>query len=252
MPACMCQPGCLSVLDLYLSVAPTHSSPIPRFACPAQADRAFVPHLTVAKTSKLQDSWGGRGHGRGRGHGGRRHGGRGGHDMRAERRGKQERQQREQEDEEALALLGSVGGEGAQQRVEAAAYAAAEIEPIAGVAGGATANATAQWGQQEVSRPPAMAAAHTQQAQQQQEQLDRRHIPGEAWAQHAGILGGPAVLAELQLCAMQGRKPGTYYDVIARLPLAPTAAAAAVVTGSGGSGEAEQAEPALSGRRHGS
>ena len=45
-------------------------------------------------------------------------------------------------------------------------------------------------------------------------------IPAEAWAQHAAIAGGRAVLGEVQLCAMQGRKPQQYYQVLCSLPLA--------------------------------
>eukprot|EP00887_Chlorella_sp_A99_P002771 scaffold6.g2771.t1 len=68
-----------------------------------------------------------------------------------------------------------------------------------------------------------------EEGQQQPEQpdkprLDYRRIPHEAYAALAAIsCSGAVAVAELQLCAMQGRKPGAYYPVVASLPLGPEA-----------------------------
>ena len=66
-----------------------------------QADRPFVPHVTIAKTSKLQGGWGGKrgrgghGHGHGRPHGGQGSQGQRGNEWEAERRAeRQAKQQR--------------------------------------------------------------------------------------------------------------------------------------------------------------
>lgn len=47
-----------------------------------------------------------------------------------------------------------------------------------------------------------------------------RHIPAEAYAEHLDIDGGVAVVEEVQICCMEGRKPGQYYVVQDRLVLA--------------------------------
>ncbi len=47
-----------------------------------------------------------------------------------------------------------------------------------------------------------------------------RHIPAEAYAEHLDIDGGVAVVEEVQICCMEGRKAGQYYVVQDRLVLA--------------------------------
>jgi hypothetical protein len=47
-----------------------------------------------------------------------------------------------------------------------------------------------------------------------------RQIPAEAYARHAGIDAGLVVVEEVQLCCMEGRRPGGYYLVRDRLALA--------------------------------
>jgi len=44
-----------------------------------------------------------------------------------------------------------------------------------------------------------------------------RQIPKEAYSQYVGIDAGRVECTELQLCAMNGRQPGQYYDVIERM-----------------------------------
>lgn len=39
----------------------------------------------------------------------------------------------------------------------------------------------------------------------------RTKIPAEAWAELAEISAGEVLLAELQICSMQGRKAGEFY-----------------------------------------
>lgn len=46
-------------------------------------------------------------------------------------------------------------------------------------------------------------------------------IPPEAYSQLAHIRGGVVRVSEVQLCRMQGRKPGEYYHVLSRLALLP-------------------------------
>lgn len=131
----------------------------------------------------------------------------------------------------------------------------ASVLSAAEVAGGSnnTAPAAAAGGSVDAASPTVDAAAaeqavHMQEdegpdvalelrLQQQQDWLqggqgqprqDWRRVPAEAWAPHAAIVGGTAVLAEVQLCAMQGRKPGEYYPVLGSLPLLPTSALAGI------------------------
>ena len=40
-----------------------------------------------------------------------------------------------------------------------------------------------------------------------------RHIPSEAYAQHADVDGGRVVVEEVQVCCMEGRQQGGYYAV---------------------------------------
>lgn len=50
---------------------------------------------------------------------------------------------------------------------------------------------------------------------EKEQQRSIRGIPPDSYEMHAGICAGPVTLIELQLCAMEGRKPGEYYPVIA-------------------------------------
>lgn len=269
-----------------------------------EAERAFVPHVTVAKTSKLQ-GFGGRGgggrcdHG-GRGHHGQHGGGQHGEhnsgskrdwktERREERRAKQQRLELQAADEEAAAQWGAEApaaaiGESAE---------AAELESSAGegaVAPGRQVPGSNSSAAANAEQPSSSAAAATGALEQQQrespedceelqplglveglqeqqppqphhhrdrvrrerghwdgdpaeqQQLNWRQIDAEAWAPLVAIEGGSALLAEIQLCAMQGRKPGGYYPVIASLPLA-SAVASAVAAGASNSGEQQQQQP---------
>jgi hypothetical protein len=194
-----------------------------------QAQQAFVPHITVAKTSKLQ-GWAGKRGGRG-----------GGRDWRQERRAKQQRLDRQQAPEEAALEAGrsdeQVAAEAAdgnpaevaaiEEATEAAISTAAEgLSPLRAAApqpvpaaaayssiggGGSSGSAAAQ---PQAHDRPAVPSEH-----ERQQQSNWRLIPAEAWAPHIAIVGGRAVLAEIQLCAMQGRKGGQYYPVLCSLPL---------------------------------
>ncbi|PRW56056.1 A-kinase anchor 7 isoform gamma [Chlorella sorokiniana] len=276
-----------------------------------QADQPFVPHVTIAKTSKLQ-GWGKKGHGRGggKGHGGHAHGhghGQGSkherHDWkgerRDERRAKQQRLEMQAADEEALASMDwgregeeGNGGSGNSGAADAALPAAeqpaedgAEVASMEASASAASlpASATEPPSSSNANNDASMAAAAAaagqegpeanqaddddptggqQQAQQAQHGSRKRQhegegaagqpahhsgggnwrqIDAEAWAQHVAIEGGSVLLGELQLCAMQGRKPEEYYPVLCNLPLAPAAEAAAAVATPGSEGAVEQA-----------
>ncbi|KAL4421704.1 hypothetical protein ABPG77_010648 [Micractinium sp. CCAP 211/92] len=154
-----------------------------------EADRPLVPHVTVAKTSKLQ---GGRGAGGGRSAGDAAETSSDGHAL--------------------AAAAGNLAG----------------AELLAGDPGDAGTSAAQQKRQEQQ-------AQQAQQAQQQHEPAPQgwRQIPAEAWAPLAAIVGGTAVLAEVQLCAMQGRKPGGYYPVLCSLPLLPRPDLASSGAGSG-------------------
>lgn len=59
---------------------------------------------------------------------------------------------------------------------------------------------------------------------EQQTQPQLRRIPAEAYAAHTSIsCGTPVSVAQVQLCAMQGRRRGFFYPVVASLPLLPEA-----------------------------
>lgn len=259
-----------------------------------EADRPFVPHVTVAKTSKLQ---GGRGGGggrwaRGRGAGGGRHGHGGGEHAREQGWREQRRAERRGTEEgleggpvgQADLLMDGASGSLEEQEAEAAVAAAgaakstqgagqADVEALPGSAGGllpskpaaaaddssaagdapetsgdghASTAAAGNWaGAQLLAGDPGDAgtsAAQQKQQEQQAQQAQQQHepapqgwrqIPAEAWAPLAAIVGGTAVLAEVQLCAMQGRKPGEYYPVLCSLPLLPRPDLASSGAGSG-------------------
>ena len=72
---------------------------------------------------------------------------------------------------------------------------------------------------QHLDPPPEKQQQQPRQQPRQRQQQDWRRIPAEAWAQHAGVSAGRVVLSELQLCAMAGRQNGNYYTVLTCLPL---------------------------------
>ena len=103
---------------------------------------------------------------------------------------------------------------------------------------GAPGHKLGRWGkepqQEEGSAGPGSAAAQgsegrqapqkqqeNQLAEQEQEQQpDLGHIPALAYSDHLTVsCGAPVSVAEVQLCAMQGREAGGYYPVLATLPL---------------------------------
>lgn len=170
-----------------------------------QADQAFTPHVTIAKTSKLLGNGGRAGGRHGRGHG---HGRRGWRAEREEqRRAKQQRLQLQEQDAEVVAAASAAEEPSSSTCAEA---------PVTGD------------GQCDSERPQPEAGADqgsatAQQRGEQPPSSNWRAIDGQAWRQHEAIAGGRVALTEVQLCAMQGRLPGDYYRVAASLPLAPAA-----------------------------
>ena len=142
--------------------------------------REFAPHLTVAKMSKLLEAAGG---GRGR-------------PWRRGRRG---------------------GGRGGRWREGGGA-----AEPGAGPApaGGERAGGGEELGAGHRAEEDAGAAMETEKSASAAAVRPGRSIPPEAWAAQAGVSGGAALVAEVQLCSMHTpRKPGGYYAVAASLAL---------------------------------
>lgn len=48
-----------------------------------------------------------------------------------------------------------------------------------------------------------------------------KRIAEEAYAEHIGIQAGTVLVTELQLCPMQGRQPGSYYNIQKSMKICP-------------------------------
>lgn len=69
------------------------------------------------------------------------------------------------------------------------------------------------------------AAPDTHASDEQQQPAAMKRIPDEAYATHMGIsCGEPLAVSELHLCAINGRRRGSYYPILASLSLVPSAA----------------------------
>ncbi|GAB4820805.1 hypothetical protein N2152v2_007851 [Parachlorella kessleri] len=221
-----------------------------------QADRPFVPHVTIAKLSKLprggkggQRQWARKGKGTG---GGGEHEGKfkGGEQGRREGRDRELRGMDEARADAGLEAEGAlvvadreVEAQGlaaeAEQQQEATCREAAneeQLQPAAAADAGAAAtlNGKAGGGERMAvagSTGEAMGVAEDrdQQTEAGNDKRDRGKrgskdesragIPQESYAALTGISAGGVEVAELQLCRMQGRRTGEYYQVLARLAL---------------------------------
>jgi 2'-5' RNA ligase len=146
-----------------------------------QADRAFVPHVTIAKLSKLQP-W--------------QRGARGTRrspswrqqqkkvSLEEEKESKKQQHEEEEEEEEEEVIL-------------------KEEKKVATVDSGFAIEATSKHNNYNVER-------------KKEQQL---YIPKESYSAVSSISTGAVQVTELQLCAMEGRKPGEYYKLISSVRL---------------------------------
>jgi hypothetical protein len=168
-----------------------------------EADKEFTPHITIAKTSKLN-------------HGGRPPW------KRQWRGGKRNTRGFDSPPSRDGAECHAAGG---QQR-SGVAQGRGEGCTDPGVDDAATevcVEAAAPLLEEQVE-PASAALQANEQVQLDQGQsarLDYRRIDPQAYAAHLDIDCGGVQLGEIELCAMAGRLPGSYYPVLAALPLSP-------------------------------
>ena len=170
-----------------------------------QAERAFVPHVTVAKLSKMQpwrgntvkssSRWGGRGRGRGKG------------------RWKSQQQHHQEEREE-------IEQDDRQDKEEEAIV---DIDP-------APNNLDSSSNSRDDSNATIRKKHENEKQREGEHDLENKKIviPVEAYESLSSISTDAVEVHEIQLCAMQGRKPGEYYTVIASASLIVTEAGAGV------------------------